>query len=234
LERLDVNDADASVSTEKRLRDEICAFGLSLFERGLSAGSSGNISVRLEDGYLITPTNSSLGRLDPARLSKLDREGRLMSGDQPSKEAVLHLAVYAKRASAGAIVHLHATYSAAVSCMDGLDHASCIPPLTPYFVMKIGRLPLAPYFRPGDPALARAIEGLATEHNSVLLSNHGPVVSGATLEAAVYAIEELEETAKLFLLLRGSHARPLTCEQIEEVERVFNPKKETKPTRSAG
>ena len=216
-----MNEANMSASAENRLRAEICAFGLSLFERGLSAGSSGNISVRTQDGYLITPTNSSLGRLDPARLSKLDRDGRLISGDPPSKEAVLHLAVYARRPSAGAIVHLHATYSAAVSCMDGLDHANCIPPLTPYFVMKIGRLPLAPYFRPGDPALAKAIESLADNHNSVLLSNHGPVVSGATLEAAVYAIEELEETAKLFLLLRGSRVRPLTCEQIEEVERTF-------------
>lgn len=229
-----MNDQPTSNTLESRLRDDICAFGLSLFERGLSAGSSGNISVRLEDGYLITPTNSSLGRLDPTRLSKLDRDGKLVSGDQASKEAVLHLAVYAKRPSAGAIVHLHATHSAAVSCMDGLDHSNCIPPLTPYFVMKIGRLPLAPYFRPGDPALAKAIEGFATEHNSVLLSNHGPVVSGANLEAAVYAIEELEETAKLFLLLRGSRVRPLTCEQIDEVERVFNTKNETKPIRSSG
>jgi ribulose-5-phosphate 4-epimerase/fuculose-1-phosphate aldolase len=229
-----VNETATNASAESRLREEICGFGLSLFERGLSAGSSGNISVRLQDGYLITPTNSSLGRLDPVRLSKLDCDGRLISGDPPSKEAVLHQAVYAKRPSAGAIVHLHATHSAAVSCMDGLDHANCIPPLTPYFVMKIGRLPLAPYFRPGDPALAKAIEGLATEHNSVLLSNHGPVVSGATLEAAVYAIEELEETAKLYLLLRGSRVRSLTCEQIEEVERTFNSKKETKPVRSSG
>jgi ribulose-5-phosphate 4-epimerase/fuculose-1-phosphate aldolase len=229
-----VNEANPSPSNESRLRDDIRAFGLSLFERGLSAGSSGNISVRTEDGYLITPTNSSLGRLDPARISKLDRDGRLISGDPPSKEAVLHMAVYAKRREAGAIVHLHATYSAAVSCMDGLDHANCIPPLTPYFVMKIGRLPLAPYFRPGDPALAKAVESLADEHNSVLLSNHGPVVSAATLEAAVYAIEELEETAKLFLLLRGSPVRILTCEQIEEVERAFNPPNEGKPRRSTG
>jgi 3-dehydro-4-phosphotetronate decarboxylase len=229
-----VSEHAAANSVESRLRDEICAFGLSLFERGLSAGSSGNISVRLEDGFLITPTNSSLGRLERTRLSKLDRDGKLISGDQPSKEAVLHLAVYTKRPSAGAIVHLHATHSAAVSCMDGLDHSNCIPPLTPYFVMKIGRLPLAPYFRPGDPALAKAIESLAAEHNSVLLSNHGPVVSGATLEAAVYAIEELEETAKLYLLLRGSRVRPLTCEQIDEVERVFNPQKDAKPIRSSG
>lgn len=219
---------------EKRLRDEICAFGLSLFERGLSAGSSGNISVRAPDGYLITPTNSSLGRLDPARLSKLDANGRLTSGDPPSKEAVLHMAVYARRPQAGAIVHLHATHSAAVSCMSGLDHANCIPPLTPYFVMKIGRLPMTPYFRPGDPALARAVEALAGDHNSVLLANHGPVVSGATLEAAVYAIEELEETAKLFLLLRGSRVRPLTCEEIEEVNQTFNNRIDGAALRSSG
>jgi ribulose-5-phosphate 4-epimerase/fuculose-1-phosphate aldolase len=229
-----VKEANASASAENRLREEICAFGLSLFQRGLSAGSSGNISARIEDGYLVTPTNSSLGRLDPARLSKLDGDGRLVSGDPPSKEAVLHRAVYAKRPGAGAIVHLHASYSAAVSCMHGLDHANCIPPLTPYFVMKIGRLPLAPYFRPGDPALAKAIESLAERHNSVLLANHGPVVSGANLEAAVYAIEELEETAKLFLLLRGSQINALTCEQIEDLERAFRPQNEVKPTRSAG
>ena len=225
---------NAGASVENLLREEIFASGRSLFERGLSAGSSGNISVRTQDGYLMTPTNSSLGRLDPARLSKLDRDGRLISGDQPSKEAVLHLAVYAKRPSAGAIVHLHATYSAAVSCIDGLDCANCIPPLTPYFVMKIGRLPLAPYFRPGDPALAKAVERLATTHNSVLLANHGPVVSGTTLESAVYAIEELEETAKLFLLLRGSRVRPLTCEQIEDLARAFNLPDVAKPPRSDG
>jgi 3-dehydro-4-phosphotetronate decarboxylase len=229
-----MNEANMSASVENRLRDDIRAFGLSLFERGLSAGSSGNISVRTHDGYLITPTNSSLGRLDPVRISKLDREGRLISGDPPSKEAVLHMAVYTKRPQAGAIVHLHATYSAAVSCMDGLDHANCIPPLTPYFVMKIGRLPLVPYFRPGDPALAKAIETFADKHNSILLSNHGPVVSGETLESAVYAIEELEETAKLFLLLRGSSVRILTCDQINDVERTFNPKHEEKPRRSTG
>lgn len=229
-----MNEADDGASVEKRLRDEMCAFGLSLFERGLSAGSSGNISVRTPDGYLITPTNSSLGRLNSARLSKLDKDGRLVSGDPPSKEAVLHMALYARRPGANAIVHLHATYSAAVSCMEGLDHANCIPPLTPYFVMKIGRLPLAPYFRPGDPALAKAVEALASEHNSVLLANHGPVVSGATLEAALYAIEELEETAKLFLLLRGSRVRPLSCEEIEEVNRNFNPGGATKPLRSPG
>ena len=206
---------------EAALRDEIVAFGRSLFERGLTAGSSGNISVRLDDGWLLTPTNACLGRLDPARLTKLDWNGRYVSGDAPSKEAFLHRAMYEARAGAGAIVHLHATHSAAVSCMCGLDHDDCIPPLTAYFVMKIGRLPLGPYHRPGDPALGAAIRGLARRHCAVLLANHGPVVSGTSLEAAVYATEELEETAKLFLLLRNTPTSPLTTAQIDELRSVF-------------
>jgi ribulose-5-phosphate 4-epimerase/fuculose-1-phosphate aldolase len=205
--------------SEARVREEICEFGRSIFERGLTAGSSGNISARLEDGWLLTPTNSSLGKLDPARLSKLDWNGNLLSGDPGSKEAFLHRAMYDH--GAGAIVHLHSTHSAAVSCMSGLDPASCLPPLTPYFVMKIGTLPLVPYHRPGDPKLGDAIRGLAGKHSAVLLANHGPVVSAKTLEAAVYAMEELEETAKLFLLLRGVPTRPLTEEQIAELKTVF-------------
>lgn len=208
--------------TEIQLREEICRFGASLHQRGLTAGSSGNISVRTDDGWLLTPTNSSLGTLDPARLSKLDWSGNLLSGDPPSKEAFLHRAVYDERAGAGAIVHLHSTHSAAVSCMSGLDTDNCIPPLTPYYVMKIGRLPLVPYHRPGDPQLGDAIRGLAGRHSAVLLANHGPVVSGKTLEAAVYATEELEETAKLFLLLQGHNPRVLSQEQIDELNRVFN------------
>ena len=206
---------------EMRQREQIVEFGRSLFERGLTAGSSGNLSVRLDDGWLLTPTNASLGRLDPARLSKLAWDGQLISGDQPSKEAFLHRAMYQERAKAGAIVHLHSTHSAAVSCMCGLNHADCIPPLTPYFVMKIGRLPLLPYHRPGDPALAGAIGALARKHAAVLLANHGPVVSGATLEAAAYAAEELEETAKLFLLLRDVPNRPLDAQQIDELKSAF-------------
>jgi ribulose-5-phosphate 4-epimerase/fuculose-1-phosphate aldolase len=203
------------------IRDEIVAVGRSLFDRGLTAGSSGNISVRLDDGWLLTPTNACLGRLDPARLSKLDWNGRHVSGDAPSKEAFLHRAMYQERVGAGAIVHLHSTHSAAVSCMCGMKHDDCIPPLTPYFVMKIGRLPLIPYHRPGDPALGEAIRGLAREHCAVLLANHGPVVSGTSLEAAVYAAEELEETAKLFLLLRGMPTSPLNTEQIGELKQAF-------------
>ena len=207
---------------ENRLREQVVEFGKSLFERGLTAGSSGNLSVRLDDGWLLTPTNASLGRLDPARLSKLDWDGKLQGGDAPSKEAFLHRAMYRERAGAGAIVHLHSTHSAAVSCMCGLNHDDCIPPLTPYFVMKIGRLPLVPYHRPGDPALGDAIAGLAQKHAAVLLANHGPVVSGTSLEAAVYAAEELEETAKLFLMLRDVPVRPLDAQQIAELRTAFS------------
>lgn len=206
------------------LRDEIARQGRSLFDRGLATGSSGNISVRLDDGsILLTPTNSSLGRLDPDRIARLDAEGRRLDGDPPSKEAFLHLEVYNARPSARAIIHLHATHSAAVSCMDGLDPKACMPPLTAYYVMKIGRLPLIPYHRPGDPSLAPRIAELAPDHPALLLANHGPVVAGASLSDAMNAIEELEETAKLFLLLRGVPTRPLTTDQIADLEQKFGP-----------
>ncbi|HEX9241407.1 MAG TPA: 3-oxo-tetronate 4-phosphate decarboxylase [Anaeromyxobacter sp.] len=207
--------------TETALRERICAVGRSLFDRGLTAGSSGNLSARLDDGFLLTPTNSSLGALDPARLSRLDAEGRTRSGDPPSKEAFLHRALYLARPKAGAVVHLHSTHAAAVSCLAGLDPADVLPPLTPYFVMKIGRLPLVPYHRPGDPRLGELVRGLAARHPAVLLANHGPVVSGASLDDAVNAAEELEETAKLFLLVRGQAVRALTPEQIQELVTAF-------------
>ncbi len=209
-------------SEEVRLRDRIVALGRSLFQRGLTAGSSGNLSALLPDGrWLITPTNACLGELDPARLALLAPDGMALGGDPPSKEQVLHRAMYDARPQARAIVHLHATHSAAISCLDGLDPENCLPPLTPYFVMKIGRLPLVPYHRPGDPALGGAIRALACRHCAVLLANHGPVVSGESLEAATYAIEELEETAKLALLLRGAPVRALDALQIQELRNVF-------------
>src|SRR5438128_61195 len=167
--------------SESKLREEICEFGKSLFDRGLTAGSSGNISVRLEDGWLMTPTNASLGRLDPARLSKLGPDGKLISGDPPTKEVPLHTAVYQVRGPAKAIVHLHSTYSVAVSLLRGVDPRNAIPPLTAYYVMKVGRLPIIPYHRPGDPKVADAIRSLADRHAAVLLANHGPVVSGDSL-----------------------------------------------------
>ncbi len=207
---------------EDALRESIVAHGRSLFERGLATGSSGNLSARLEDGWLLTPTDSCLGQLDPARLSKLDWSGQLISGDPPSKEAFLHRAIYSERATANAIVHLHSTYSAAVSCMTGLDPNNCLPPLTAYFVIKVGHLPLVPYHRPGDTTLADSIRELARTHAALLLANHGPVVSGISLEAAIYATEELEETAKLFLLLRGAPVRALTPAQVNELRSAFS------------
>lgn len=207
---------------ETRLREDICRFGRSLFERGLTPGSSGNISVRLDDGgWLVTPTNASLGFLDPARLSRLDAEGRLLSGDKPTKEIPLHGALYETRGSARAIVHLHSTHSVAVSMLPGIDPKSVLPPLTAYYLMRVGATALVPYYRPGDPAVADAIRGLAGRYSSVLLANHGPVMAGESLEAAVYATEELEETAKLHLLLRGLNPRLLSPGQISELKEVF-------------
>ncbi len=206
---------------ESRLREEICLFGASLFDRGLTSGSSGNISARIENGWLMTPTNVSLGELDPARLSKLSTAGALLSGDPPTKEAFLHRAMYERRSECQAVVHLHSTHSVAVSCLADVDPQDALPPLTAYYVMRVGKLPLIPYYRPGDEALAHAVGVLADEHHAVLLANHGPVVAGDSLAAAVYATEELEETAKLYLLLRGCKLRLLTPEQVDDVRRHF-------------
>ena len=209
------------MSEEARLREEICRLGVSIFARGLTAGSSGNISARIADGWLMTPTNASLGRLDPARLSKLDDSGKLLSGDAPTKESFLHRVMYEERAKTGAVIHLHSTHSVAISCLADIDPADVLPPITAYYVMRVGRLPLVPYYRPGDMALAEAVRGFAGKHHAVLLANHGPVVAGTSLDAAANAIEELEETAKLFLLLRGCKTRFLTKEQVAEVTAAF-------------
>jgi 3-dehydro-4-phosphotetronate decarboxylase len=204
--------------SEANLREAICEIGESIFARGLTAGSSGNISVLTAEGWLMTPTNASLGRLDPARLSKLDHDGRLVSGDSPTKESFLHRVMYEERPATGAVVHLHSTHSVAVSCLAEIDPENVLPPITAYYVMRVGRLPLVPYFRPGDLALAEAVRGFAAKHHAVLLANHGPVVAGTNLDAAVNAIEELEETAKLYLLLRGAKTRFLTSAQIRELQ----------------
>jgi len=206
---------------EAASREAICEIGASIFNRGLTAGSSGNISLRLEDGWLMTPTNASLGRLDPARLSKLDDGGKLLSGDPPTKESFLHRVMYEEREKTGAVIHLHSTHSVAISCLADIDPADVLPPITAYYVMRVGRLPLVPYYRPGDMALAEAVRGFAGKHHAVLLANHGPVVAGASLDAAANAIEELEETAKLFLLLRGCKTRFLTNEQVAAVREAF-------------
>jgi 3-dehydro-4-phosphotetronate decarboxylase len=209
------------MKTETDIREEIAETGASLYRRGLSPGSSGNISARTEDAWLVTPTNSSLGALDPADLSKLDWEGNLLSGRKPSKEAFLHLAMYRNRPQSGAIVHLHSTFAAAVSCLDDLDSNSCIPPITPYFVMRVGKVRLIEYYRPGDRNLAQEIEIHAKRHSSILLANHGPVISGADLQSAMYAAEELEETSKLILLLHGRKIRLLTESQLQDLRKTF-------------
>ena len=209
--------------SETRLREEMAAFGALLTGLGLAHGSTGNISVRLDDGWLITPTNSRMGQLDPARIARLDQEGRHIAGDKPSKEAFLHQWVYDMRPGAGAIVHLHSTHSVAVSCLDGIDADDVLPPLTAYYVMRVGRLPLIPYFPPGDERLAGAVRQVAERHASVLLANHGPVVAGKSLDAAVGAIEELEATARLYLLLHGRTTRPLDADQVAELRRLYPP-----------
>lgn len=208
---------------EAKAREFIAEIGRSMFERRLTFGSSGNISMKIADGWLMTPTGSSLGRLDPARLSKLDEQGRLVDGDEPTKESFLHLAMYRERAKAGAVVHLHSTHSVAVSCLDGINPDDVLPPITAYYVMRVGKLPLIPYYAPGNKALGEAVGRMAAQHSAVLLANHGPVVAGTTLSAAVDAIEELEETARLYLLLHGRPTRYLTPEQIEDLKRRFPP-----------
>jgi len=204
--------------TDAGLRERICTVGASLFRRGLTFGSTGNISVRHPDGgWLMTPTNASLGELDPARLSRLDANGTRTGGDAPTKEAFLHRVMYAGRRDAQAVVHLHSTHSVAVSCLHGLDPCDCLPPLTAYYVMRVGRLPVVPYCPPGDESLAREVDKLVGQHHAVLLANHGPVVAGTSLDNAMYATEELEETARLFLLLRHETINPLTPAQVEDL-----------------
>jgi ribulose-5-phosphate 4-epimerase/fuculose-1-phosphate aldolase len=206
---------------ESKLREEICTLGKSMFDRGLTVGSSGNISVRTDGGWLMTPTNSCLGQLDPAKLSKVDAKGNLLSGDKQTKESFLHLSVYEQRPTAGAIVHLHSTHSVAVSCLADTDPKQPIPPITAYYVMKIGNLVLLPYYAPGDKTLANAVKEVAGKHHAILLANHGPIVAGKDLESAVYATEELEETARLYLLLKGSRLKILSPEQVAELHRKW-------------
>jgi len=212
------------MSEEARLREQICGVALSMFSRGLTAGSSGNISARLASGQLlVTPTGSSFGSLDPAALSLLDENGRLVSGDKPTKEMPLHAAFYETRgARTGAVVHLHSTHSVAVSLLPDTDPENVFPPLTAYSVMRLGRVKLLPYFRPGDAAMGEAVRGLAGKRSAVLLAHHGPVVAGQDLEAAVYAMEELEETAKLTLLTHGLRPKLLTDAEVAGLVAHFN------------
>ena len=206
---------------ETTLREQICETAKSIFDRGLTHGSTGNISARCEDGWLLTPTGSNLGRLDPGRLSKLDWAGKLVAGDAPSKESFLHLAMYQEREKNQAVIHLHSTHSVAVSVLEEVDPQDVLPPITAYYVMRIGTLPLIPYFAPGDMKLADAVRAQAGRHHAVLLANHGPVVAGTSLAAASDAAEELEATAKLYLLLKGQRVRLLTADQCADLRRRF-------------
>ena len=208
--------------SEDALRDRIAAVGRSLYDRGLTHGSTGNLSVRLADGrWLVTPTGASFGSLDPARISLLDADGNRLAGDPPSKETFLHRAMYRARPRATAVVHLHSVHSVAVSVLADVDPADVLPPLTAYYVMRIGSLPLVPYHPPGDPALADAVAGYAGRHHAVLLANHGPVVAGSSLDAATDAVEELEATARLFLTLGDRACRCLGCDEVATLRRRF-------------
>ena len=209
--------------TETKLRETICLLAKSMFDRGLTGGSTGNISARTEDGgLLVSPTGTSFGRLDPARLSRFDADGNFVSGDQPTKEMPLHSAFYDTRSTAGAVVHLHSCNSVALSMMPDVDPDNFLPPMTPYSIMKLGKVTLLPFFMPGDPAMGDAVRGLAGKRSAVMLANHGPVVAGKDIEAACNAIEELEDTAKLAIMMRGYEAKMLTPEQVNAVVTQFN------------
>jgi ribulose-5-phosphate 4-epimerase/fuculose-1-phosphate aldolase len=208
---------------ENKLREQICLLAKSMFDRGLTGGSTGNISARTEDGgLLVSPTGTSFGRLDPGRLSRFDAKGVLLSGDQPTKEMPLHSAFYETRSTAGAVVHLHACHSVALSMMPDVDPDNFLPPLTPYAIMKLGRVKLLPFFMPGDQAMGEAVRGLAGKRSAVMLANHGPVVAGKDVEAACNAIEELEDTARLAMMMRGINARMLSQDDIQALVTKFN------------
>lgn len=211
------------MSAEAALREQMCLLARSMFDRGLTGGSTGNISARTDDGgVLVSPTGTSFGRLDPGRLSRLDAQGRLIDGDPPTKEMPLHRAFYDTRGTARAVVHLHACHSVALSMLPEADADNFLPPLTPYGIMKLGRVKLLPYFRPGDPAMGEAVRGLAGKRTAVMLANHGPVVAGKDLEAACNAVEELEDTARLALMVRGLPARMLTDAQVADLVDTFD------------
>ena len=212
------------MSEEAQLRESICSMAKSMFDRGLTGGASGNISARLSDGgLLVTPTGSSFGALDPAELSHFNTDMQLISGKPPTKEMPLHSAFYETRgAKTGAVVHLHSCHSVALSVLPEIDPDNVLPPITAYGVMRLGKVKLLPYFMPGDPAMGDAVRGLAGKRSAVLLAHHGPVVAGKDLKAAVYAMEELEETARLTLLTRGVSPKLLSDAEVQGLVRKFD------------
>lgn len=209
--------------TENQLRELICTLAKSMFDRGLTGGSTGNISARTEDGgLLVSPTGTSFGRLDPAKLSRFDQNGVHRGGDAPTKEMPLHAAFYDTRSNAGAVVHLHSCHSVALSMLPDTDPDNFLPPLTPYSIMKLGKVKLLPFFMPGDPAMGEAVRGLAGKRSAVMLANHGPVVAGKDIEAACNAIEELEDTARLALMTHGMSPKALTDAQVKALVTKFD------------
>ena len=211
------------MSEHAKLREDICILAKSMFDRGLTCGSSGNISARLSDGsVLVTPTGRTMGFLDPAQISHLDTSFQLLSGDPPTKEIPLHSAFYETRTGTGAVVHLHSTHSVALSMLPETDPDNVLPPLTPYTIMRVGKVKLLPFFLPGDPAMGDAVRGLEGKRAAVLLANHGPVVAGKDIWAAAFAMEELEETAKLAMLTRGLNPTPMSAENIQQIVRKFD------------
>jgi ribulose-5-phosphate 4-epimerase/fuculose-1-phosphate aldolase len=206
-----------------KTKEQITLFAKSIYDRGLTNGSTGNISVRLEDGgLLVTPTGSSMGFLDPDDICHLAADGMHISGKPPTKEMPLHSAFYDTRGQTGAVVHLHSSHATALSLLQDIDPDNVLPPVTPYAIMRMGKVKLLPFFLPGDPAMGEAVRGLAGKRSAVLLANHGPVVAGKSLEAAVFAMEELEENAKLALLTRGMPINLLTSAEVQTIVRTFD------------
>lgn len=208
------------MSDESRIREQICATGASLYQRGYTVGAAGNISARLHDGWLITPTDACLGRLDPAELSKVDAGGQWVSGAKPSKTLVLHRGIYGNDGEARAVIHTHSTHLVALTLSGVWRDDEVLPPITPYQVMKVGRIPLIRYRRPGDPQAAAEVAALAGQVRGALFERLGPVVWERSVEQASHVLEELEETARLWLM---THPRPqpLDAAAIDELRTTF-------------
>ncbi|WER47604.1 aldolase [Cupriavidus sp. WKF15] len=192
------------MSQESKLREEICRIGASLYQRGYTVGSAGNISARLDDGWLITPTDACLGMMDPAAVAKVSGDGNWVSGDRPSKTLTLHRAIYDNNREANAVVHTHSTHLVALTLAGVWQNDDIVPPLTPYYVMKVGHVPMIPYHRPGDPAVAARVATLANQVRGVMLERLGPVVWESSVSRAAFALEELEETAKLWMMMKDA------------------------------
>ncbi|HEX7825353.1 MAG TPA: aldolase [Mycobacterium sp.] len=211
------------MSFDAETRNQMVQLGAALYDRGLTPGRTGNLSVRTGDEVMITPTNACLGRLDPERLAVTSIDGEHLAGDQPSKELVLHQTLYRHHPTCTAVAHLHSTYAVAVSCLPGLRSDDALPPITPYFVMRVGRLPLIDYAPPGSTELEERVSRASQHSRAVLMCNHGSLAAAPSLESAVDAVEEIEETARLYLLLEGRSPAYLGEEAVAELHRRFTP-----------